>query len=63
AGLDTAPAYRRRGYALRVTAAWADAVRSSGRIPLFSTSWENAGSLGVARALGLRVYATDWSVA
>lgn len=63
AGLDTAPAYRRRGYAVRVTSAWADAVRASGRIPLFSTSWENAGSLGVARTLGLRIYATDWSVA
>ncbi|WP_205678750.1 GNAT family N-acetyltransferase [Aquisphaera insulae] len=63
AGLETAANYRRRGHAARVTSAWADAVRASGRTPLYSTSWDNPGSLAVARSLGLAIYATDWSVA
>ena len=62
AGLDTAPAFRGRGYAARVTSAWAAAVRASGRTPLYSTSWTNASSLAVARKLGLRIYATNWSI-
>jgi RimJ/RimL family protein N-acetyltransferase len=62
AGLDTAPAFRGRGLATRVTTAWAGAVRASGRTPLYSTSWANASSLAVARKLGLRVYATNWSI-
>jgi GNAT acetyltransferase len=62
AGLETAAAFRGRGFAPRVTAAWATAIRSSGRIPLYSTSWGNAASLAVARKLGLVQYATDWSL-
>ena len=62
AGVETAPAFRGRGLAARVTAAWACAIRSSGKIPLYSTSWTNAGSLGVARKLGLVQYASDWSL-
>lgn len=62
AGVDTAPAYRGRGYAGRVTSAWALAMRASGRIPLYSTSWTNTASLAVARKLGLVVYATTWSI-
>jgi hypothetical protein len=63
AGVDTAESYRGRGYATRVTAAWALAMRASGRIPLYSTSWTNHASLAVARKLGLVAYATDWSIA
>jgi hypothetical protein len=44
AGVETAEAYRGRGFGHRVTAAWALAVRGSGRIPLYSTSWENHAS-------------------
>lgn len=62
AGLETAAAFRGRGLGPRVTAAWARAVRASGRIPLYSTSWGNAASLGVARKLGLVAYASGWSV-
>jgi hypothetical protein len=62
AGLDTAPAFRGRNHAARVATAWAAAVRVSGRMPLYSTSWSNASSLAVARKLGLRIYATDWSI-
>ena len=62
AGLETAPGFRGRGLAARVSTAWALAVRSSGRIPLYSTSWDNTASLAVARKLGLRIYASAWSV-
>jgi hypothetical protein len=62
AGVETAEALRGRGLAPRVTAAWALAIRASGRIPLYSTSWSNSGSLAVARRLGLKVYASGWSL-
>lgn len=62
AGLDTAEAYRGRGYGPRVAAAWALAIRTSGRIPLYSTSWTNHASLAVARKLNLMAYASDWSL-
>jgi len=63
AGVDTAPAHRGRGYAGRVTSAWALAMRASGRIPLYSTSWTNTASLAVARKLALVAYANTWSIA
>ncbi|MAF51678.1 MAG: GNAT family N-acetyltransferase [SAR202 cluster bacterium] len=62
AGVETAADYRGRGYAATVTAAWALAIRASGRIPLYSTSWDNTASLAVARKLGLIAYASDWSL-
>ena len=62
AGLETAEAYRGRGYGPRVTAAWAQAIRGLGRIPLYSTSWNNSASLAVARKLGLVAYASSWSL-
>jgi predicted GNAT family acetyltransferase len=62
AGLETAAAFRRRGYGARVTAAWAAMISASGRAPLYSTSWTNEASLAVARRLGLIAYASGWSV-
>ncbi|MGH7812510.1 MAG: GNAT family N-acetyltransferase [Candidatus Binataceae bacterium] len=62
AGVETAPAFRGRGFAMRVTEAWAAAIRASGRIPLYSTSWSNAASRAVARKLGLVQYASNWSL-
>lgn len=62
AGVETAEAFRGRGYGPRVTAAWALAIRASGRIPLYSTSWSNAASLSVARKMGLAAYASDWNL-
>ena len=62
AGLETAEAFRGRGLGPRVAAAWALAIRASGRVPLYSTSWSNTASLAVARKLGLTAYASTWSI-
>lgn len=62
ASLETAERFRGQGLAERVTAAWAIAVRESGRMPLYSTSWGNTASLDVARKLGLSIYAVSWSL-
>ena len=62
AGVETAVEFRGRGLAPRVTAAWALAVRASGRVPLYSTSWDNEASLVVARKLDLVPYASSWSI-
>ncbi|GAC1522183.1 MAG: hypothetical protein NVS2B16_29950 [Chloroflexota bacterium] len=62
AGVETLEAYRGRGHARSVVCAWAGAVRSTGRIPLYSTSWENLPSRAVARALGLVQYGVDLSL-
>jgi hypothetical protein len=62
AGVDTAAPFRGRGYAPRVVAAWARAVRALGAEPLYSTDWQNAASRAVARKLGLVPYGTDLSI-
>ena len=60
AGLEVDPSVRRVGLGVAVTAAWAAAVRGGGREPLYSTSWENEASRGVARRLGLLLRGEDW---
>jgi RimJ/RimL family protein N-acetyltransferase len=62
AGVETAEAFRGRGFGPRVTAAWAFAIRATGRIPLYSASWTNEPSRAVARKLGLTPYASFWNV-
>jgi GNAT superfamily N-acetyltransferase len=62
AGVATAPQYRRRGHAMRAVAAWAGAVRDRGAEPVYSTAWENAASLAVARSLGLDGFGSDYRV-
>jgi hypothetical protein len=62
AGVDSSERFRGRGFASRATSAWADALRESGRTPLYSTSWDNLASQHVARKLGLVIYGADYSI-
>jgi hypothetical protein len=62
AGVETAPQFRGRGMAGLATAAWAAAIRASGRTPIYSTSWSNGPSRAVARKLGLVACASYWSL-
>lgn len=59
AGVETVDTFRGRGYATAVVRAWATEVRAAGLLPIYSTSWENLASRGVARKLGLRLFGTD----
>jgi predicted GNAT family acetyltransferase len=60
--VETLEGYRGRGHAPAAVAAWARAVRATGRIPLYSTSWDNLASQAVARKLGLIPYGADFSL-
>ena len=62
AGVETVPDARRRGHASRAVAAWIDAVRARGIVPLYSTSWDNVASRTVAARLGLRQFGVDFHV-
>ncbi len=62
AGLATVEAFRGRGYAGRVVAAWANRLLASGRVPIYSTSWDNAASQAVARKLGLPLFGAELSL-
>ena len=59
AGVETARAFRRRGYGAAVVQAWARAVRARGGEPLYSTSWSNAPSRALAARLGLVLFGDD----
>ena len=63
AGVETSPAWRGKGHARAVVAAWALAVRASGLLPLYSTDWSNAASRGVAASLDLVAFGEDWNIA
>ena len=59
AGIETLEQSRGRGYAPEVASMWAEKIRESGRIPLFSTSWSNRASMRVAGKLHLKQYGVD----
>ena len=62
AGVHTVEAYRGRGYATDVVRGWAAGIRATGRLPLYSTSWENMASQAVAAKLGAVLYGVDFSL-
>jgi hypothetical protein len=45
-----------------VVAAWAATLRASGRVPIYSTSWDNLASQAVARKLGLPLFGAEMSL-
>jgi len=62
ARLDTLEGNRGHGYGPAATSAWALAVRDSGRVPLYGTSWDNTASQAVARKLGMILYSSGLSI-
>jgi RimJ/RimL family protein N-acetyltransferase len=60
AGLNTDASYRGLGYGPRVVRGWAQAVRRSNRLPLYSTSWDNSASRRVAQKLGAQCYGENF---
>lgn len=60
AGVETLEAFRGRGLATAAVACWARAIQRTGRLALYSTSWENAASRAIARRLSARLYGEDW---
>jgi RimJ/RimL family protein N-acetyltransferase len=63
AGVETLEAFRGRGLATAAVACWARAVQRSGRLALYSTSWDNAPSQAVARRLSARLYGENSQLA
>jgi RimJ/RimL family protein N-acetyltransferase len=59
-GVETVQEYRGRGYAGKVVAAWAELVRNLGRIPFYSTDWDNRASQRVAEKLGAVAFGLDF---
>jgi RimJ/RimL family protein N-acetyltransferase len=62
AGVETLAPFRRRGLATAAVACWARAIQRTGRLALYSTSWRNPASRGVARRLSGRLYGENWHV-
>lgn len=56
AGVETAPAYRRKGIGSLLVTAWSNAVEQSGNIPLYSALESNAASLSCAKKGGFLPY-------
>jgi GNAT superfamily N-acetyltransferase len=59
AWVRTLPAYRRRGFARDVTAAWAADLARQGKIAFYSHRVDNPASAAVARSLKLNAFTHD----
>jgi len=59
-GVGSVEEYRGRGYAGKVVAAWAESVRKLGRVPFYSTDWDNRASQRVAEKLGAVAFGVDF---
>ena len=62
AGVETLEPFRGLGLATAAVACWARAAQRTGRLALYSCSWENAASQEVARKLSARIYGENWHV-
>lgn len=62
AGVETLPGYRREGHAAAVVACWAQELLRTSIVPLYSTSWHNVASQGVARHLGFVAFGWEYRV-
>jgi hypothetical protein len=62
AAVETVTPYRNRGYGRLVVQAWASAVYAAGRLPLYSTSWQNTASQAVMRKLEVAPFGVDLHV-
>ena len=62
AGVETLTAFRGRGHGAAAVAAWAKRVSAAGAVPLYSTSWQNVASQGVARRVGFRAFGWEYRV-
>lgn len=62
ASITTAENFRGRGLAEKVVAKWIGEVLRAGKIPLYSTSWDNLSSQRVAQKLGLHPYGVDFNI-
>jgi RimJ/RimL family protein N-acetyltransferase len=59
AWVRTREAFRRRGFASQVTAAWGNWLLQHGKTPFYSHRWDNLASQAVAQRLRLLLYVQD----
>ncbi len=62
ASVHTIETYRGCGYAAEAVRGWAAALRATGRLPLYSTWWENIASQAVAKKLRAVQYGVWFSI-
>jgi RimJ/RimL family protein N-acetyltransferase len=62
AGVYTETNSRGHGYATEAVRGWAVGVRAAGKLPLYSTSWDNFASQAIAKKLGAVQYGADFSI-
>lgn len=62
AGVFTLESHRGHGYAAQITALWANLLHPRKIRPLYSTSWENTASQGVASRVNAQFFGEDWSI-